>query len=717
MPTPGAPGSSTETFHALRPIPKKAPLPPPPSFNEEKPQAAKPMPVKAEPGPDYGEELSPPDPPPGEHWEEYVDGDNTWFFYSGPKGQWCCQGYDSIWMSCDTDYSHQKNGCKPPQKRYNGDIFNSHPGTMVAEWNDQNIKIWHFPAGTEPADLFTGDPRPATWDPTHLQTWFPFEDHSCKGLAFGKQELVINTDLCGQFAGNTWELSPLSFLTGYRTFYGNCKSGQDCCEKWIQDPRSAQYLRDYAFWDIDWIKVPRELSCDMEERSLNTGAKTPEERGPVGSLPPWSLRAPLLPVMAWTTVPFASSSVVAASLQVVCQDNSFQATSAAAVSFKLRWRVAASDATPGSGKARAVSRLPAVSPRPWRVQPLCPCGHATQTPGDILQSITSATPWLERLTSARRTGYGNGAGSNADYFSYFVQQKREQRPTAKATADLAAQTFTENPAWAATVDIEKMAAELRRLEEKKRRRAVLHRKRLRGETLMKEILQRLERKVEVEKDFEFEASELARIIHDFEFEASELARKLGQKLGTQSAVWVQRSSGTSIDVMGVRLAKADAPIALLFKSLVQDMLNDQGWETGDKARRASTKRNVWNWFFEILLPTAQEYVHARQEQQQEPHAQKDLQARIRQAAPPAPTEPEQSEEAEPKAEAEEQEAAEVPKEVAENEADTDLFSQEGEELEDSEEKQRLQNELYAHTFVVLKGVLVKTELEDRLSGC
>ena len=25
--------------------------------------------------------------------------------------------YDSIWMSCDTDYSHQKNGCKPPQKR------------------------------------------------------------------------------------------------------------------------------------------------------------------------------------------------------------------------------------------------------------------------------------------------------------------------------------------------------------------------------------------------------------------------------------------------------------------------------------------------------------------------------------------------------------------------------------------------------------------------
>jgi len=384
--------------------------------------------------------------------------------------------------------------------------------------------------------------------------------------------------------------------------------------------------------------------------------------------------------------------------------------------------------------------------------------------------------------------------------------------------DLAAQTFTENPAWVSTVDIEQMeAAELRRLEEKKRRRAVLHRpahvhisfgdrksyqqsalqgdklyvaqrmgeasedlesKQARmqvlnehwlaavfapipnpGETLMKEILQRLERKVEVEKeastrrssragskesaqdgeDFEFEASELASIIHvcrDFHGLSTAPTRGTGPEVLDRAAfcrlccafdgfrslgrprlqrsvalfdrqatrVTVQRSNGTSIDVMGVRLAKdsrkaveADAPIALLFKSLVQDMLNDQGWETGDKTRRASTKRNVWNWFFEILLPTAQEYVHARQEQQQ---------ARIRQAAPPAPpaaTEPEQSEEVEPQALSEQQEAPEQPKEAAENEAEQELLSEEGEEVEDPQEKQRLQNELYAHTFVVLKG--------------
>lgn len=94
-----APSSSTEAFYPVRPIPKKAPLPPPsspPSFPERtERKAPKPTAVKAEPGPDYGDEpesAEPPPPPPGEYWEEYEDGGHPWYFYSGPKGQWCCQG-------------------------------------------------------------------------------------------------------------------------------------------------------------------------------------------------------------------------------------------------------------------------------------------------------------------------------------------------------------------------------------------------------------------------------------------------------------------------------------------------------------------------------------------------------------------------------------------------------------------------------------------------
>ena len=121
----GAPSSSTEAYAEIRPIPKKAPLPPPPNFQSKalassamakapakppgrqeprveprvvpprnSPAPAPPAPVKVEPEPDFSrdEPPSPPDPPPGENWEEYEDGGKSWYYYFGPKGHWCCQG-------------------------------------------------------------------------------------------------------------------------------------------------------------------------------------------------------------------------------------------------------------------------------------------------------------------------------------------------------------------------------------------------------------------------------------------------------------------------------------------------------------------------------------------------------------------------------------------------------------------------------------------------
>lgn len=161
--------------------------------------------------------------------------------------------YDTISTSCDTDYGQQRQGCKPPQKRYLGEIFNMYPGTFAAEWNNNTIKVWHFPEGSEPADL-NGDPNPESWDPEKLLTWFPFEPDTCQN-AFSPQELVINTELCGDYAGNMFELTPLSFATGYRSVFGNCAGGKDCCKKWIEDSRATRSLKDYAYWDIDYIKV------------------------------------------------------------------------------------------------------------------------------------------------------------------------------------------------------------------------------------------------------------------------------------------------------------------------------------------------------------------------------------------------------------------------------------------------------------------------------
>ena len=113
----GASASSTEAY-VVRPIPKKAPLPPPPSFSPKETPGATPreahgplkalkapkLEVKAEQSeePDFEDEPSPPDPPPGEHWEEYEDAGTPWFYYFGPKGHWCCQGPGKPVLPYDT---------------------------------------------------------------------------------------------------------------------------------------------------------------------------------------------------------------------------------------------------------------------------------------------------------------------------------------------------------------------------------------------------------------------------------------------------------------------------------------------------------------------------------------------------------------------------------------------------------------------------------------
>jgi len=89
--------------------------------------------------------------------------------------------YDKISTECDTDYHKNKLGCKPPQKRHNGMKFNQYPGTLVAEWNEHTIKLWHFPQGQEPSDLASDQPRPGTWDLDKILAWMPLDASKCGG--------------------------------------------------------------------------------------------------------------------------------------------------------------------------------------------------------------------------------------------------------------------------------------------------------------------------------------------------------------------------------------------------------------------------------------------------------------------------------------------------------------------------------------------------------
>lgn len=155
--------------------------------------------------------------------------------------------------TCDTDYSQKRMGCHPPQKRRNGQWYNMYPGTVVTEWNDGNIKVWHFSSGDEPDDLLIGRPRPETWGVSNLLVWFPFDAASCQGDAFGPQELIFNTELCGDLASGIWDISPLSYTTGFQSLFGNCKK-EDCCANFMKDQSSNSAMSN-SHWDIEFVKV------------------------------------------------------------------------------------------------------------------------------------------------------------------------------------------------------------------------------------------------------------------------------------------------------------------------------------------------------------------------------------------------------------------------------------------------------------------------------
>ncbi|CAK9038940.1 Hypothetical protein SCF082_LOCUS22842 [Durusdinium trenchii] len=229
------------------------------------------------------------------------------------------------------------------------------------------------------------------------------------------------------------------------------------------------------------------------------------------------------------------------------------------------------------------------------------------------------------------------------------------------------------------------------------------------------------------EEFIFEPAELARIVHCCrKFYA--LGRETGPQVLTRAAFcrmacafdgfrsqgrpWLSRSvahfdrlatkvmvqsNGTSLTVLGVRMPDAkkqsdfnpEAPLAMLFRALVQDMLDDMGWVEARQTptKRVSLKRNLRMWFFESLLPGAEEYALARQEV---------LEARIGEVKPEAG-----------------ETGAEATKENENETSETNLPEVEPieenfqvEELEESEEMDLDANEkteLYAHTFVGLKG--------------
>ncbi|KAK8028705.1 WSC domain [Apiospora marii] len=122
-----------------------------------------------------------------------------------------------------------------------GDSFNAEGGgTYALEWDSDGLKIWHFPRSAIPSDIAFApltSPDPASWGPPQAI----FGGLGCDTDSFFfNMSLVINVNLCGDYAGNVWGVTD------------KCNTLAPTCKEYV-----ASYPEAFlgAFWDVNYIDV------------------------------------------------------------------------------------------------------------------------------------------------------------------------------------------------------------------------------------------------------------------------------------------------------------------------------------------------------------------------------------------------------------------------------------------------------------------------------
>jgi len=133
------------------------------------------------------------------------------------------------------------NGCsfQSNDTQTYGHGFNIIGGGVYAHlWDDQAINIWFFPRTAIPADITAQNPDPSTWSASPIATWS--SDDCNIAEHFTDHSLVIDTTLCGDFAGATYDST------------GSCSTTTaSTCAEAVQNPANF----DLARWNLNYIAV------------------------------------------------------------------------------------------------------------------------------------------------------------------------------------------------------------------------------------------------------------------------------------------------------------------------------------------------------------------------------------------------------------------------------------------------------------------------------
>lgn len=161
-------------------------------------------------------------------------------------------------------------GCGPtePGAYRNGEAWSKTPGVVAVEWTEEFVKVFFIPEDKIPGDLLLDQPQPNTWDEWVI-SFFPFassekrQPGSCKKDPLTPQQLIINIELCGDWAGYTFE--PDRRLPQFEQWKRKIKneectrhhwvSHDDCCSNYLAEPENGDFLREHAYFNISWLKV------------------------------------------------------------------------------------------------------------------------------------------------------------------------------------------------------------------------------------------------------------------------------------------------------------------------------------------------------------------------------------------------------------------------------------------------------------------------------
>ncbi|KAH9909969.1 glycoside hydrolase family 16 protein [Xylariomycetidae sp. FL2044] len=95
-------------------------------------------------------------------------------------------------------------GVQGPTDSYGATYNDVSGGIMALEWRDAGIRMWEFGRNEIPDDITAKTPDPSTWGTAAAD--FPNTDCDI-GSHFKNQSIIINIDLCGQYAGGVYAQS------------------------------------------------------------------------------------------------------------------------------------------------------------------------------------------------------------------------------------------------------------------------------------------------------------------------------------------------------------------------------------------------------------------------------------------------------------------------------------------------------------------------------